>query len=223
MGLVTLDKVKAYVGETTTDNDQFLQDQIDIMSEAVEGYCARKFESASYTQIFEGQAYDPANLNKITSFHYPILTVTSVKEIDPSSGDETIVTDYKLETSTGFFRRTSQGNYRQSWFAIYGLNSQVEIQYDAGYTVVPLPIQDVVCSLVAQRYSKMIAGVDISFGDDVQRMSIPGVMSIDFDYTLQANERTVRFGMILGNYVNVLDHYRSERVIIGGSGEVYVS
>ncbi len=48
-------------------------------------------------------------------------------------------------------------------------------------------------------------------------------MSIDFDYTLQANERKTGFGMILGNYVNILDQYRSERPLIGAIKENYVS
>jgi len=221
MALVTLGKVKEYVGETTTDNDDFINDQIAIISEAVEGYCSRKFEQATYTQTFEAQAYQDVDKYKIHTFHFPVISIASVKEIDGTS-EETITT-YLLEKDKGLIRRTDDSNYRTQWFGVYGHNSKVEVVYDAGYATVPLIIQDTVCALVAERYNKKIAGVNIDFGANTQRVSIPGVMSIDFDYTLQANERTVRFGMILGNYVNNLDHFRSERVITGEIRENYVS
>lgn len=223
MALVTLPKVKDYVGETTTDNDTFLTEQIDIISEAVEGYCSRKFEQATYTQTFEAQAYETASKFKVHTFHYPIISITSVKEIDPPTSTEETITTYTLDKRQGLLRRTDDYNQRMPWFSVFGPASQVEIVYNAGYATVPLIIQDTVCALVAERYNKKIAGVNIDFGANTQRVSIPGVMSIDFDYTLQANERTVRYGMILGNYVNNLDPFRSERVVTGEIRENYVS
>ena len=69
-------------------------------------------------------------------------------------------------------------------------------------------------TVVDERNNK-INNIAPNFGSNVQRLSIPGTMSIDFDYTLQANERSSSFGMFLGNYINVVDYYRSERVAIG--------
>jgi hypothetical protein len=59
--------------------------------------------------------------------------------------------------------------------------------------------------------------VALNFGSNVQRISVPGVMGIDFDYTLSTNERNNKYGMILGDYLNVFDNYRSERTLVGES------
>jgi len=100
---------------------------------------------------------------------------------------------------------------------------ELEVEYTAGYSDIPSVIEDVVFNVVEQRYNKKASGVALSFGNDVQRVSIPGVMSVDFDYTLQANERQSKYGMILGNYGNVLDPWRSERALIGEIKDNYVS
>jgi hypothetical protein len=71
--------------------------------------------------------------------------------------------------------------------------------------------------LIEERYNKKVAGVALNFGSDVQRLSVPGVMSIDFDYTLQNNERDSKFGMFIKGYANVLDSFRSERSILADS------
>lgn len=223
MGLVTLTKVKDYIQETGSTYDTFLQEQIDLISEVVEAYCGRKFEVASYVQTFEAQAYMSVDKFKIYTYHYPVTTITEIKELDGGSLDEEVITDYTPDFKTGILRKVDSCNRREQWFQNFGATSQVEVSYDAGYAIIPAAIQDTVCALVAERYNKRKSGVDLNFGSDVQRLSIPGVMSIDFDYTLQANERSVRFGMILGNYVNNLDHYRSERVITGEIRENYVS
>lgn len=224
MSLVTLDDMKTYLGIPLPDTayDVFLQQQLDIISASIEGYCGRKFAQATYTQVFEAQDMPTnTNVSYLHMYHYPTISITSVKE--KLDTDETVVTTYTNHQPTGKIYKTDDSNGRENWFQEYGNTSQVEIVYDAGYATTPLPIQDVVYAIVEQRYNKKISGIAISFGDDVQRISIPGVMSIDFDYTLQANERKSAYGMILGNYSNVLDQYRSERAIIGTIRENYVS
>ena len=224
MSLVALDDMKTYLGIALVDTtyDVFLQSQLDIISASIEGYCGRKFLQATYTQTFEAQDI-PTNTSvaELYMYHYPTISITSVKE--KLDTDETIVTTYTNHSPSGKIYKVDSSNGRENWFQEYGNTSQVEIGYDAGYATTPLPIQDVVYSLVEQRYNKKVSGIAISFGDDVQRISIPGVMSIDFDYTLQANERKSAYGMILGNYSNVLDQYRSERAMIGTIRDNYVS
>ena len=79
----------------------------------------------------------------------------------------------------------------------------------------PLTLKSAIKSIVATRYNKYVAGVGLNFGSDVQRISIPGAISIDFDYTLQNNERKTAFGALLGDQINVIDYFRSERAVIG--------
>jgi hypothetical protein len=96
------------------------------------------------------------------------------------------------------------------------------ILYDAGYETLPSTIQSVLDSVVQERYNKNTSGVDLNFGSDVQRISIPGAISIDFDYSLNNNDRKSAFGVILGANLNILDPYRSERAILGESKLIYV-
>lgn len=232
MGLIALADLKTCLGITGTDDDAFLTTQINLFSSTIENYCRRKFELATYTQTFYYSDYEQDDdKRKLWLFHFPVPTITEIREITTYNGVDTSevldASSYRLSKKLGRIEKISEG-YPESWFngsryfLTCGLNSRIEVDYSAGYTEVPLEIQDVMCSLIGERYNKKKAGIDVNFGNDVQRISIPGTMSIDFDYSLQANERKTRFGMILGNYVNVLDFFRSERSLIGEIKENYV-
>jgi len=85
-----------------------------------------------------------------------------------------------------------------------------------------MSVRSVVYSLVEERYNKKLNGVNLNFGSDIQSVSIAGTISVQFDYSLESNTRKIGMGTILGNYVNVLDKYRSERVISGSGRLAYV-
>jgi len=226
--LVTLDEMKTYLGipTLTTTYDTFLTEQINIISAAIENYCGRKFNEASYTQTYyRSDFYDGYSLDSLFLYHYPLTTITSVTEIERSDAvdSSTVLTaeDYRAHYESGEFRRLCEGMVR-TWF--YGLsqNSRIEIAFDAGYAAIPYELKSITYSLVEERYNKKITGVELNFGNDVQRVSIPGTIAIDYDYSLQTNERKTKFGMLIGNYANVLDFYRSERSLIGAIKDNYV-
>lgn len=231
MSLVALADLKNYLGETTTNYDIFLQSQIDLFSSTIENYCNRKFLSNTYTQTFYYDDYRNEESKDLWLFHYPNTAINSIKEITTYNGvdSETLLTasQYRINKKNGYVRRlendvpTSWFNV-SSFFSVSGFNSRIEVEYVSGYVSTPLEIVDVMYNLIEERYLKKKAGVQVNFGNDVQRISVPGVMSIDFDYSLQANERKSKFGMILGNYGNVLDFYRSERAIVGEIKETYI-
>lgn len=210
MSLVSLDDMKTYLGIPLVDTtyDAFLTEQLAIISEAVEGYCGRVFSLMNYTQTFYKDEIDRAT-QELHLFHYPLVAVSSATE-----GLEDISTTIRPHLPTGRIKEPSR------YFFSYG--DEVVIEYSAGYANIPQPIRSVVMSLVEERYNKKISGVQINFGSDVQSVSIPGTISIQFDYSLQSNERKNAFGMLLGNYANVLDMYRSERVLVGSIGVNYV-
>lgn len=226
--LVSLADMKTYLGIADGSQDDFLTNQITIVSDAIEGYCGRVFTSTSYTQTYYGQDFaQDRDMAYLFTYHYPVTTVTQIREIETLSGGSQNITvlaadEYTVHFPTGKLRKTYDTGLRRDWFTEYGFNSVTEVTYTAGYASTPSVIEDVVYNLVEQRYNKSQSGIALGFGNDVQRVSIPGVMSIDFDYTLQANERKTKFGMILGNYGNVLDPYRSERGLIGEIKENYV-
>jgi hypothetical protein len=197
--LVTLAEMKTYLGIVTNTYDAFLTEQIQLFSAAIENYCGRKFNVASYTEKFYAEDFDKPQ-KYLETFHYPITSVTSIKE------DDVVITEYRLQANFGRFTSNSL-------FFLY--TKLLEISYAAGYAVVPAEVKSVVYSLVEERYNKKISGVSLNFGQDVQRISIPGTISIDFDYTLNNNERKNKYGVLLGSYVNILDSYRSGRAVVG--------
>jgi hypothetical protein len=205
--LDTLENVKSRIGITTDDYDAFLTRQIVLISDAIEGYCGRKFNEIEYDQTFYRGDYRPTGMLEL--FHFP------VSEIDSITMDDEVIDpeEYRLHKPTGRIILK-----RGSFFWA----EETVIRYTAGYDPVPSPILSVLDSLVQERYNKEISGVALNFGSDVQRVSIPGAISIDFDYTLNNNERKSAFGTILGSSVNSLDPYRSERAVLGEGKMSYV-
>lgn len=199
MGLDTLSNVKSRLGISTTDYDTFLQQQIDTLSDVIEAYCGRKFKAANWIQTFYKS--DRKDAFKLTTYLYPVIEVT-----DLTVDDDTIdPDDLRIHKPTGIIKRLDGGS-------LYG--GEVVLSYRAGYETVPSPVLDVLDSLVNQRYNKKKSGVDLDFGNDIQRISIPGAISIDFDFTLSNNDRTSAYGTIIGSFANVLDHWRSESAVI---------
>jgi hypothetical protein len=225
--LVTLDKTKESLGITTADYDSFLNSQIAFVSEVVEAYCARKFQQANYVETFYKDEWLKENneINKrLKLYCFPVISVTEVREFEDSNdlvGE--VITTFRLNPQSGFLTRTDQDSWYYGSNSFYSGNDIIRVTYVGGYATVPEIIQQTVISIVGERYNKKKNGIDLNFGSDIQRLSIPGAISIDFDYSLQNNDRKTAFGTILGNHVNVLDYYRSERTLVHSSRLDYYS
>jgi len=208
--LVTLAEMKTYLGITGTTYDTFLTEQITLVSDVIENYCRRKFLTATYAETFYRDDFEELAPKVIETFHYPIQTITSVIEDITTLA----VTDYRAQKDYGILTSTS---------SFFRNGDPLVITYTAGADTAPTPVRSVVFSIVEERYNKKVAGVALNFGSDVQRVSIPGTISIDFDYTLTKDERNKSFGNLIGPYANMLDPYRSERAIMGAGRLTYVT
>lgn len=217
--LISLSDMKSYLGlgAGVTEYDSFLTSQLEIVSEAAEGYCGRKFIQANYKQTFYREEYpNDLDFKELLLASYPLVAVTSVKEY-VNEGDLVgrDLTEYRVAKELSILRYIQGGR-----FFLHG--DIVEVEYSAGYAETPTLVKSVIYSVVQERYNKKINGIDLNFGSDIQRISIPGTIGIDFDYSLQNNERKSAFGTILGNHVNVLDYFRSERAVVGNVQILYV-
>ena len=179
--LVDLNTMKDYLDIVSNDYDVFLTQQITLVSEAIEGYCGRKFEQANYVQTFYIQDYLNTPQKELYTFHYPIIGTPVVEDVDDNPVD-----DFRVQKDLGLLILDDD------YFLRY-TRQLVEVTYTAGYAVIPATIQSVVFDLVEARYNKKKSGVALNFGTDVQRVSIPGVISIDFDYTLTLNDRKNKY------------------------------
>lgn len=212
--MVTLEEVKSFLGISDDQYDAFITFQINLISESIELFCRRKFEITDYAQTFYRNDYARFNNlgGDITLYNYPVNSIDSVEiddiEVDPS--------EYRF-TKNGYLTR---GDGRH-WAAL--ADDKIKVFYNAGFSEIPYNIKNTIFSIVGENLNKKKSGIDINFGSDVQRVSIPGVMSIDFDYTLQNNDIKNRLGLILGNYVNTLTPFRTERALIGQNELIYES
>jgi hypothetical protein len=205
--LDTLENVKSRLSITESGNDSFITDQIAVVSDTIEAYCRRTFLSADFVQTFYRGDYTPSK--NLELFNWPVSEISSIVE----DGVEVDSTYYRLNIPTGKVIRTTGYFYYPE---------ETVVSYTAGLEQVPSPVLSVLDTVVQERYNKKTSGLGLNFGSDVQRVSIPGTISIDFDYTLNNNERKSAFGVILGNNLNILDYYRSDRAIIGSGKLVYV-
>ena len=216
--LVSLVDMKDYLGVTGTAEDDYLNSELSLFTETVENYCNRKFEVASYTErIYHRDFY---NVRDYYLYHFPVVSITSATEKAKDESD--VVLGTLVNKRLGKVNVLDDNEYLTKLFNNSGSNGYIEFIYDSGYATVPLEVQEAVKQLVQARYNKRNSGVDFNFGSNVQRISVPGVIGIDFDYTLSTNERSNKYGMILGDYQNVFDNYRSERTIIGETQVTYL-
>lgn len=222
MSLVTLDDMKTYLGISLVDTSQdaYLTGELNLFTETVLNYCNRVFEQTTVTETIYFENF--SEIRDYYLYHNPVISITSITEKQPNSADVAI-TNYRINKRLGKLEILDDSFYQKSFlFQNYNIGASLVMVYEAGYATVPLEIQESVKALIQGRYNKKQSGVDLNFGNNVQRISIPGVMGIDFDYTLNSNERKNKYGMLLGDYLNVFDNYRSERTIIGDSSEVYL-
>jgi len=221
--LVSLANMKTYLGITGNTYDDFLTEQLTLISSAVENYCGRVFTQTNYTQtIYKNDLDNEVITQALYLYHFPTISITSITET--LSGVSTVLTatDYRIHLPTSTLYRLDNGA-KVSWLSCGDYTSYLTIVHSAGFATIPPEIDAVVKALVEERYNKKVNNVGLGFGNDVQRVSIPGTISVDFDYSLQTNERKNAFGMLLGNQANVLDYFRSERAVIGTIKENYVA
>lgn len=197
-------------GIDNTANDVFLTEQLNLIQEVIEGYCNRKFEVTSYIQRYYAQDFEAEQCRKLLSHHYPITAIASLVEYDSGSNTSVAFEDYRAHKPTGMIAADVS--------AFFSNADQMVLSYTAGYATIPYAIRSVVFNLVQERYNKKTSGVNLNFGSDVQRISIPGTISVDFDYSLSSNERKSSYGSILGAQANIIDQYRSERTL--GMGRI---
>lgn len=205
--LDSLANVKSRLGISGTTYDTFLTQQIQMISDVIERYCRRKFLATEYQQTFYPE--DNRSSTLMTLYHYPVIEVASITQ------DEVAMEDsfFRLNKDTGIIR-----NLVGQFFTY----DETVVTYTAGYATCPAPVLEVLDGIIQERYNKKVAGIGLNFGSDVQRISIPGTISIDFDYSLESNTRKSAYGAILGNYANILDDWRSERAVIGNDKLTYL-
>lgn len=163
--LCSLDDVKQYLGIETTTSDVLITSLINSASAFIESFTNRVFSIADYTEVRDGTGN-----SKMPVCFAPITEITSVKIDD-------IEYDVKHTQTLIYF---SNGNI----FPAGIMN--VELQYKAGYSSIPLDVKQACIELVAYKFkqkdriglnSKTLAGEVISFEQKDIRIEIKNVLA----------------------------------------------
>ncbi len=162
---------------------------------AIEEYTNRKFEINTYNDKLRIDIRDP----KILTQNYPIQIITEIRK----AGEIVPSTDYRSIDSLGEIVRIDELGRPLLWeFDSY------EIDYDAGFTVIPQLVLSAFYDLVLFRFNTI---KNMSSGGLVKKSVIFGVSSIEFDNSIFNDSEKNEWGNFLKNYSEILDKYRTEK------------
>jgi uncharacterized phiE125 gp8 family phage protein len=163
MALATLADVKAWLDINNTTNDALLTRLIDAASAFIESFLNRKIELDVYTELRSGNGKPYLTLR-----NYPIVSVSSIK----INGDEAEIIQADDFSSKGI---KFDGRQLIGQNIIFSCgNSNILINYIAGFSEVPFDVQQACIEMVSHRFKNMrgdrlgvsgksLAGESISF------------------------------------------------------------
>lgn len=160
--LTTLAKLKQYGQIESFQDDTLLLRMIDAASAAIENYCSRQFQSASYTEVRDGHGG-----RRMTLRHFPVTDVTALTingQLIPRRPSP-LANGYTFDDLT----------IKLTGYVFDEGVDNVSITYTAGLASVPSDVELACCEVVMLRYkardrigvtSKSLAGETISFNAD---------------------------------------------------------
>lgn len=135
MSLITLDEIKSYDGMTGSNAE--VDDELDNIAERIskifETYCGRVFDSATYTECYDGEGS-----NCIYLKHYPITSVSGIYDDGEWGWEESYLVDsnnYRIKDERAVVLKES--------YTFYDYIQNVKIVYTAGYSTIPADLKHV--------------------------------------------------------------------------------
>jgi hypothetical protein len=171
--LVDLPTVKDDLGITVGTSDATLKRYISAASAAASNYCNRVFQQETLSEVFNltwaRLQWGGAPLLQTT--RWPVMSVTSVMESLGLNAVSLIAgTDYTIDKTTGQLLRLDPVTGLVTRWTI----SPVTIVYSAGFSPIPLDVQDAVSRMVRTRwFAKMRDPL-------IRQQTIPGVLEQQF-------------------------------------------
>lgn len=203
MAYPTLSDVKGFLGVTGTDDDTRLTLLVSWTEELIHAYLGRNLNTATYTQIYYKPQTEGIQLN-----NYPVDSITSIT-IDTETQT---LTDYDLVIDIG----TVYGDFIES--------EDVTIVYVGGYSTIPPLVVDVFYAVVEDRYNDYKGTSDA----EVKDVTLFDFAKVSYDTSTGSGaSRSLTYSGIeskgnvpaqLQEYLGVLDMYKSNTVLLNGSG-----
>ena len=163
--LVTLADCKTALGISGSDNDTYLQRQLDLVSERARGYTNRYLTSATFEETW----FAPS---MVQVKEYPVVSLTTVTADDVSI----TVGNLRVDKNRGRIFRSAD----QSTLDWMGVNKLV-VRYVGGYATLPTSIAEWVYIAVKAGYDAL--GTDGGFapgGSLIRKLDFPDAGSVEF-------------------------------------------
>lgn len=192
--LTTIVNVKAELGLSDGANDAVLKRYISSASAAASQYCNRTFQIETIKDEIWPAADPypwplPGFFQTMQLSRWPVVTLASLTENGKPLTDGT---DFRTDPAAGSLMRLDLGGRQVNWSA------QPKVaQYDAGYAVIPVDLEDAVIRMVTRRFRGK--GRDPS----LKQRNIPGVIEQSW-WIATGNEA----GNLSPDVEDVLDNYR---------------
>ena len=167
-GLVSLVDVKSALGITgaSAEDDDYLNRQINLVSERARSYTGRHLNAALHAETF----YAP---EAVTLHAFPISSISSVDQ----DGTALVAADVRFDPSTGRLWRPQTSN-RFDWRDVETLT----VNYTAGYNPIPAGIAEWAYIAIQAGWDAWPADRGIAPGGQVPRaINFPGAGSVEFE------------------------------------------
>jgi hypothetical protein len=177
MALVTVDDVKYVYGLIGEGDYDLVSEIIDRVGKSFDTYCDRVFESATYTEDYDGDRRD------IMLEHYPVTSITSVTDRGQDWTGSTVINSsyYKISRDNRHILFSSSATltrYREN----------IRIVYVAGYTTIPDDIKQACIREVIIEYKRR------------QKPDVTGQTMDDGSITIYADGFTQKTLAVLNRY-----------------------
>jgi hypothetical protein len=142
VSLTTLTRLKTFLGETTGDNDDILDDLIESVSEEINSWLGHQIKQATAT----GEKLTALRGESIVcTLHRPIISIASLTEAGTALVEDTGFEITEQDKERGQIVRLS-GGYPTPWNSAH---RTIVLTYDHGYAIVPPDISQAATELAA--------------------------------------------------------------------------
>jgi len=181
--MISLATVKNHLGVADNSKDAELLVEIELINEAFNNFCNRKFER----QVHNASVPIGPLESSVFLPNYPIVNVTKF-EINNIPQSYIIGNEGELIADSSRFNR-----------------GMAAITYEAGYDEADLPklIKSVFLTIIKQRYEKMLNNEEFENVDGISQISITGVATVKYK-----DNQNESLDSILDGYQDVLERYR---------------
>ncbi|MCI0706040.1 MAG: phage gp6-like head-tail connector protein [Ignavibacteriae bacterium] len=197
--IVSLSELKSYLRKTDTNQDNFLQDWITIVSGQIERYCDRKFRA----QTISNEIHDGDGTNRLYTHYFPIAGLAGQSDVEKLSSlqfSNTPDDEWEdIEINIDHIFIDEHKPYIELYDEIFPAGRRnIRVSYFAGYATVPEDVKRMACEMCAMVWKESNAGGIFQLGEAFRRTEESGT-----EFTKEIIDLDARWKSVLDRYRKV--------------------